>query len=63
MCNNCNQYCHFSFLPMMKIDLDKVIEAILNGFNDYEIDPKIGDVGSNVRMASVTGILNIIYNL
>ena len=26
-----------------------------------EIDPKIGDVGSNVRMASVTGILNIIF--
>jgi len=44
-------------------DLDKIIEAILEAFNDYEIDPKIGDVGSNVRMACVTGILNILYNL
>ena len=56
-------YISIKYLNEKEKDLDKVIEAILNGFNDYEIDPKIGDVGSNVRMASVTGILNIIYNL
>ena len=56
-------YISVKYMIEKEKDLDKIIEAILNGFNDYEIDPKIGDVGSNVRMASVTGILNIIYNL
>ena len=56
-------YISMKYLNEKEKELDKVIEAILNGFNDYEIDPKIGDVGSNVRMASVTGILNIIYQL
>ena len=56
-------YISIKYLNEKEKDLDKIIEAILNSFNDYEIDPKIGDVGSNVRMAAVTGILNIIYNL
>ena len=56
-------YISIKYINEKEKDLDKIIEAILNSFNDYEMDPKIGDVGSNVRMASVTGILNIIYNL
>jgi len=56
-------YISIKYINEKEKDLDKIIEAILNSFNDYEIDPKIGDVGSNVRMAAVTGILNIIYNL
>ena len=56
-------YISIKYINEKEKDLDKIIEAILNSFNDYEIDPKIGDVGSNIRMASVTGILNIIYNL
>ena len=43
--------------------LYQIIDAILEAFNDYEMDPKIGDVGSNIRMASVTGILSILYEL
>ena len=56
-------YISIKYINEKEKDLDKIIEAILNSFNDYEMDPKIGDVGSNVRMASVTGILKIIYNL
>ena len=56
-------YISIKYLNEKEKDLDKEIEAILNGFNDYEIDPKIGDVGSNIRMSSVTGILKILYNL
>ena len=56
-------YISIKYLKEKEKDLDKAIEAILNGFNDYEIDPKIGDVGSNIRMASVSGILNLVYNL
>ena len=56
-------YISIKYLNEKEKDLDKAIEAVLNGFNDYEIDPKIGDVGSNIRMSSVTGILNILYNL
>ena len=33
MCNNCNQYCHFSFLPMMKIDLDKISKGGIIKYN------------------------------
>ena len=56
-------YISIKYMNEKEKDLEKIIEAILNSFNDYEIDPKIGDVGSNVRMAAVTSILNIIYNL
>ena len=56
-------YISIKYINEKEKDLDKIIEAILNSFNDYEIDPKIGDVGSNVRMAAVIGILSIIYNL
>ena len=56
-------YISIKYINEKEKDLDKIIEAILNSFNDYEIDPKIGDVGSNVRMSAVTGILKIIHSL
>ena len=44
-------------------DIDKKIEAILEGFEDYEMDPRIGDVGSNVRMACIKTIIEIMLAL
>jgi hypothetical protein len=44
-------------------DIDIKIQNILDGFNDYEMDPKIGDVGSNIRIASVAKILEVMFAL
>ena len=44
-------------------DIDIKIQNILDGFNDYEMDPKIGDVGSNIRIASVSNILEVMFAL
>ena len=56
-------YISIKYMNEKEKDLEKIIEATINAFNDYEIDPKIGDVGSNVRMAAVTSILKILHNL
>ena len=50
-------------LKDLQNDIYKKIETIFDGFEDYEMDPRIGDVGSNVRMACIKTIINIMIAL
>ncbi|MCQ2815843.1 MAG: tubulin-specific chaperone D [archaeon] len=56
-------YMTMTFLKEKKESLDKNIQTIIEGFSDYELDQKFGDVGSNVRTACVTNILDILFLL
>ena len=56
-------YITIKFMENKFEDIDIKIQNILDGFNDYEMDPKIGDVGSNIRIASVSNILEVMFAL
>ena len=56
-------YITIKFMETKFDDIDIKIQNILDGFNDYEMDPKIGDVGSNIRIASVAKILEVMFAL
>ena len=44
-------------------DKEKNNSNILDGFNDCEMDPKIGDLRSNIRIASGAKILEVKFTL
>ena len=43
--------------------VDKYIDAVIAAFDDYEMDPRMGDVGSNVRISCITQIINVLLAL
>jgi hypothetical protein len=49
---------------LISTDLEKILSFLLDGLEDYEIDKKIGDVGSKVRetaIISLTSLMLAIY--
>ena len=48
---------------MILNDLDKILNYILEGLEDYEIDKKLGDVGSKVREASINSLTTLLILL
>jgi hypothetical protein len=43
--------------------IDKIMNYLLEGLNDYEIDKKLGDVGAEVRKASVKGMTDLLLSM
>ena len=56
-------YITIKFINEKIDDMDKKLNTIIESFNDYEMDPRIGDVGSNVRIAASIEILRIMIEL
>lgn len=48
---------------MIEKDLEKIINYSLEGLTDYEIDKKIGDVGSKVRESSIKSLTKLMIDL
>jgi hypothetical protein len=44
-------------------EIDKIMTYLLEGLEDYEIDKKLGDVGAEVRKASIKGMTELLLCL
>ena len=45
------------------IDLDHIMTYIIEGYEDYEIDRKLGDVGSRIRESSIKCLTKLVIEL